>query len=104
MNINAGQGSRDRAVPLGVLRMFLKCLRRHIGDRRFRVEIDPLDGPSTVALFEMDPRCGVDAFDIDARIRQLKRQRHREAAGMGCAEQLLEALLRRGHTPKVVRP
>ena len=57
MNINASQGSRDRAVLLGVLRMFLKCLRRHIGDRRFRVEIDPLDGPSSVTLFEMDFRC-----------------------------------------------
>jgi hypothetical protein len=48
-----------------------------------------MDGPSTVALFEMDPLRGVDAFHSDARIRKLKHQCHWEAAGMGCAEQLL---------------
>ena len=51
MDIDAGQGSRDRTVLLGVLRMFLEGRRRHIGDRGFRVEIDLIDGPSTVALF-----------------------------------------------------
>lgn len=35
----------------------------------------------------MDPRCGSDAFNRDAPIRQLKRQR--EAVGMSCADQLL---------------
>ena len=45
MNIDAGQGSRDRAVLFGVLRMFLEGRRRHLGDRGFRVEIDPMDGP-----------------------------------------------------------
>lgn len=89
MDIDAGQGSRDRGVPFGASRMFLEGRRRHIGDRGFRVEINPVDGPPTVALFEMGPRRGVDAFDSDARIGQLKRQRHRKAAGMGCAEQLL---------------
>ena len=33
------EGSRDRAVLLGVLRMFLEGRRRLIGDRGFRVEI-----------------------------------------------------------------
>src|SRR5690348_12289688 len=80
MDIDAGQGSRDRGVPFGALRMFLEGRRRHIGDRGFRVEINPVDGPPTVALFEMGPRRGVDAFDSDARIGQLKRQRHRKAA------------------------
>ena len=56
--------------------MFFEGRRRHLGDRSFGFEIDPMDGSSTVVLFEMDPRCSVDAFDSDARIRQLKRQRH----------------------------
>ena len=75
-DIDAGQGSRDRAVLFGVLRMFFEGRRRHLGDQSFVFEIDPMDGSSTVVLFEMDPRCSVDAFDSDARIRQLKRQRH----------------------------
>jgi hypothetical protein len=62
--------------------------RRDIGDRCFRVEIDSLNGPRTVTLFEMDLRRRVDSFDSEALIRQLKRQRHREAPGMSGAEQL----------------
>src|SRR5690348_5216158 len=69
--------------------MFLECFRRQIGDRRFRVEIDPLDRPSSVPFFEMDLRRRMDAFDGGARFRQLKRESHREAPGMSCAEQLL---------------
>ena len=47
-----------------------------IGDRRFSVEIDSLNGPSSVPFFEMDLRCCMDAFDGDARFRQLKRESH----------------------------
>jgi hypothetical protein len=69
--------------------MFLEGGRRDIRDRRFRVEIDPVDGPPTVTLFETDLRCCMDAFDSEARIGQLKRQRHREAPGMSSAKQFL---------------
>jgi hypothetical protein len=48
-----------------------------------------MDGPSSVAVFEMGLRGCMDAFNGDARFRQLKRERHREASRMSCAEQLL---------------
>ena len=89
MNVDAGQGSRNWAVLLGVQRIFLEGRRRDIRDRRFRVEIDPVDRPPDVTLFEMSLRCCIDAFDSEARIAQLKRQRHREAPGMSSAKQFL---------------
>jgi hypothetical protein len=39
-------------LVLGALRLFLEGRRRDIGDRCYRVEIDPVNGPSAVALFE----------------------------------------------------
>jgi hypothetical protein len=41
---------QSRAVLLGALRVFLEGRRRDIGDRRFRVEVDPVNGPSAVTL------------------------------------------------------
>jgi hypothetical protein len=78
--------ARDRAFFLGALRLLLEGGRRDIGDQRFRIEIDSVNGPSAVTLVEMYLRRRMDSFDREARIRQLKRQRHRETPGMGGAK------------------
>ena len=63
-----------------------------------------MDGRSTVALFEMGLRSCMDVFGSDARFRQFKRERHGEAFGMDCAEQLLRvrALALANARPEVV--
>jgi hypothetical protein len=57
MDVDAGQSSRNWAVPLGILRIFLEGHRCDIRDRRFRFEIDSVDGQPAGTLLEMCIRC-----------------------------------------------
>src|SRR6266699_4937765 len=89
VDLRSGQRLRHGTVLLGVQRIPLK--RRLVDARNvgLGLQLDPGDGEPFADLLQGDFRAGLDARRREARTRKLRSQCHREAPGVGSADQLL---------------
>jgi hypothetical protein len=67
----------------------LEVLVREARDDGLRAQVDPVDRDVVAVDPDADLRGGLDALGLVARLREDVRERHREAAGVRGADELL---------------
>src|SRR5215470_959356 len=87
-DLGAGQGARDRAV-LGLRGYVAEEGVVDAGNVAHRAQLDPGDIEAGADLGERHPRGGAQIPRGITRLAQQVRERHREAGGLGRADQLL---------------
>src|SRR5947199_1553412 len=89
VNLRARQRLRHGTVPLGIERILVKSRLVNAGNVGLGLQLDPGDGKPLADPLQRHLRTGVDARRRETGPRKLRGQRHREAPGVGSADQLL---------------
>src|SRR5207249_3913474 len=89
VNLRARQRLRHGTVPLGIERILVKSRLVNARNVGLGLQLDPGDGKPLADPLQRHLRTGVNARRREARPRKLRGQCHREAPGVGSADQLL---------------
>ena len=85
----AGESFAEGAVLLGFLGEGLEARHIDLGNIRLSGEADGADGVAFIGVFELDLGIGADHFWAEASFFEVGRERHREATGVGGADEFL---------------
>src|SRR5579862_5644010 len=89
MDLGSGEGFRHSAACLRRCGKLLELLGRDARDIGLSLQFDTRDREAALDLLQMDMRGGMNARRRMARLSQLRRKRHGEAACMGRPNQFL---------------
>src|SRR5579871_6486151 len=93
-DVRSGQRARYGAGRLRLRREPFKRGLVDAADATDDVELDARDREARIELLEMHARAGLQILGRVARLAQLVRERHREAARVGSADQLFRVRAR----------